>query len=142
MLISDAQIRSLLRQARTLAVVGISDKPDRPSHDVSLYMQHHGYRIVCVNPVLARKHIRVLGQPCYASLMEIPASDVRVDMVVCFRKPEEIGAIAQEAIAIGAGALWQQLGIHNQQAVASASAAGLACVADRCIKIEHRRFFA
>ncbi|MEO8839016.1 MAG: CoA-binding protein [Herbaspirillum sp.] len=123
-----------------IAVVGLSMKPDRPSHEVAAYMQHHGYRVVPVNPMYAGTYI--LNEPCYATLPEAAAAlklqDQRIDIVDCFRKSSAIGPIADEAIAIGAPCLWLQLGVINQAAADKASAAGIQVIMDRCIKIEHR----
>ena len=124
---------------RTIAVVGLSIKPNRASHEVAQYMQRHGYRIIPVNPTYAGN--RILNEICHASLSEAAAmlakDSVKIDVVDCFRKSEAIPPIADEAIAIGAQCLWMQLGVINAEAAAKASAAGLAVVMDRCIKIEH-----
>jgi predicted CoA-binding protein len=134
-------IARLLTDSHTIAVVGLSDKPERASHEVAQYLQEHGYRIVPVNPNLAGTEI--LGERCYASLTEagaaLSAAGVRIDIVDCFRKAEAIDPIADEAIAIGAGALWMQLDIVNEPAAAKARAAGLDVVMDHCLKIEHMR---
>jgi len=125
-------IRSLLQQARTIAVVGISAKPDRPSHEVAHYLQHAGYTIIPVNPA----YEEVLGQKCYPSLHEVPG---KIDMVDVFRKAAEVMAVVDEAIAVGAGSVWLQLGVIAPDATDKAAAAGLKVVSDRCTKIEHRR---
>ena len=134
-------IARLLTDSHTIAVVGLSDNPDRASHEVAQYLQEHGYRIVPVNPKLAGGEI--LGERCYASLTEagaaLAADGIKIDIVDCFRKSDAIEPIADEAIAIGAGALWTQLDIVNEQAAAKARAAGLDVVMDRCLKIEHMR---
>ena len=127
-------ITQLLRNSRTIAVIGLSDNPMRPSYGVSEYMQKHGYRIIPVNP----KHPDILGEKCYAALQEIPH---KIDMVDCFRKTADIVSIAQQAIAVGARVLWQQLGVANQEADALVRAAGLDSVMGRCVKIEHARLF-
>ena len=133
MMVDDAAgIKRLLTTSRTIAVVGLSAKPGRPSFDVARYMRAHGYRIVPVNPAYAE----VLGEKCYASLTDIP---FKVDMVNCFRKSEDIPPIAEEAILIGAPCLWLQQGIINVSAQERATAAGLSVVVDRCLKIEHRQ---
>ena len=143
---TDAQLRDILAQCRTLAVVGLSPQPDRPSHQASQYMQRHGYRIVPVNPVVARQGGRILGEPVHASLADasaaLAAQGLRIDMVDCFRKSEDIPPLAAEAIAIGARCLWLQLGVTNAAALAQARAAGLWAVQDRCVKIEHQRLLA
>ncbi len=126
----------ILTTYKTIAVVGLSDDPYRPSHFAAIYMQAWGYDIVPVNPRLVGKTI--LGQPVYASLSDIPRP---VEIVDVFRKPSEIPPIADEAVAIGAKVLWMQLGIVNEDAARRARAAGLEVVMNRCVKIEHARFF-
>jgi len=128
----DDTLRSLLQSTHTIAVVGLSVDPQRPSHDVARYLQAHGYRIVPVNPGCNE----VLGEPCFARLEDIPFP---VDMVNVFRRPAELVPIARSAVAIGARCLWQQQGVANGEADAIARAAGLVSVMDRCIKIEHLR---
>jgi predicted CoA-binding protein len=127
-------LRRILGENRVIAVVGLSANWYRPSYFAAKYMQEHGYTIIPVNPA----YKTVLGATCYPSLRDIPG---KVDMVDCFRKTEEIAAICDDAIAIGAKVLWQQLGVKNLDAVAKAEAAGLDCVVDRCVKIEHARLF-
>ena len=127
-----AGLRRVLTRSRTLAVVGLSAQWYRPSYFAAKYMQDHGYRIVPVNP----RYATVLGETCYPDLRSIPEP---VDLVDCFRKPGEIPAIADDAIAIGAKVLWMQLGIVNDEAAQRASAAGLDVVMNRCVKIEHAR---
>jgi len=135
------RIAQILVTARTIAVVGLSAKADRPSHDVAHYLQRHGYRIIPVNPTYAGTHI--LGEPCFATLDDAAASlareNIRIDLVDCFRRAEAIAPIADAAIRIGAAVLWMQLGIINYPAAAKAEAAGLTVVMDRCLKIEHAR---
>ena len=125
-------IRSLLQQARTIAVVGIWARHDRPSHEVAHYLQRAGYTIIPVNPA----YEEVLGQKCYPNLHEVP---VKIDLVDVFRKPAEVMAVVDEAIAVGAGSVWLQLGVIAPDAADKAAAAGLKVVSDRCTKIEHRR---
>ncbi|MDX2220819.1 MAG: CoA-binding protein [Burkholderiales bacterium] len=127
-------LRRILKSNRTIAVVGLSANWWRPSYFAAKYMQEHGYRVVPVNPA----YQDVLGENCYPSLKDIPFP---VDMVDCFRKSEEIGPLAEEAIDIGAKCLWMQLGVVNEAAAARARAAGLDVVMDRCVKIEHARLF-
>jgi hypothetical protein len=127
-------LRRILGTCRTLAVVGLSANWYRPSYFAAKYMLDHGYKVIPVNPA----YPEVLGQKCYPSLRDIP---VKVDLVDCFRKSEEIPAIAEEAIAIGARVLWMQLGVVNEAARTRARAAGLDVVMDRCVKIEHARLF-
>ena len=117
---------------RTIAVVGLSDDPNRPSHSVSAYMQRSGYRVLPVNPALDE----VLGERSYASLRDLP---LRPDVVNVFRLPRYIPAIVEEMIALGLRDVWVQLGIVNLEAAHKAEAAGLRVVMDRCILVEHRR---
>jgi predicted CoA-binding protein len=135
MIVDDvAGIRRVLKNSRTIAVVGLSANWWRPSYFAAKYMQEHGYRIIPVNPMYSE----VLGEKCYASLTDVPE---KIDIVDCFRKSEEMPALAQQAIEIGAKCLWMQLGVANAAAAAIASQAGLDVVADRCVKIEHARLF-
>lgn len=127
-------LRRILATCKVIAVVGLSADWFRPSYFAAKYMQEHGYTVIPVNP----RYPDILGERCYKSLRDIP---VKVDIVDVFRKTEDVGPIADEAIAIGAKVLWQQLGVHNADAVARAEAAGLECVVDRCVKIEHARLF-
>ena len=128
----------ILTTYRTIAMVGLSADPMRPSHFAAIYMLAEGYDVIPVNPRYAGQEI--LGQPVYASLDEIPRQRA-VEIVDVFRKPEDVPPIAEEAITIGAKVLWLQLGIVNEGAAARARAAGLEVVMDRCVKIEHARFF-
>ena len=127
-------LRRILRENRVIAVVGLSANWYRPSFFAAKYMLEHGYTIIPVNPA----YQEVLGQRCYAGLRDIP---VKVDIVDCFRKTEDILPIAEDAIAIGAKVLWQQLGVKNDEAARLAREAGLDAVMDRCVKIEHARLF-
>ncbi len=127
-------LRRILRQNRVIAVVGLSADWFRPSYFAAKYMQEHGYSIVPVNP----RYAEILGERCYRSLRDIPG---KVDIVDCFRKSADIMPICEDAIAIGAQVLWQQLGVRNEAAAARARAAGLEAVLDRCVKIEHGRLF-
>lgn len=132
-------IDKILAETRVIAVVGLSPKPDRPSHEVAVYLQRHGYRIIPVNPACAGTHI--LGEHCYATLTLAAAAlaeqQTRIDLVDVFRKSELVGPIADEAIAIRARGLWLQIGVINAAATDKARAAGLDVVADRCTKIDH-----
>jgi predicted CoA-binding protein len=119
----------LLGDARTIAVVGLSSRPDRPSHGVARYLQEHGYRIVPVNP----KETEVLGEPAFASLEDLPA-DLRIDVVDVFRRAEETPEVARQAVAIGAKVLWLQEGIVNDEAYRIADAAGLDVIMGVCIR--------
>lgn len=130
--IEDEAMARLLRTTHRIAIVGLSDKPERPSHRVAAYLQRQGYRIVPVTPV----HREILGERCYPSLALIEGP---VDLVDVFRRPEEAAAVAREAVAIGARSLWLQLGVISDEARAIAEAAGMPLVMDRCLKIEHAR---
>lgn len=143
---SDIQtLRTVLAECPTIAVVGLSPQWHRPSFFAAKYMQSHGYRIVPVNPVVARESGEILGERCFASVTEaaaaLAAQGQKIDMVDCFRKSEGIPPIADEAIAIGAKCLWLQLGIFNEAAAQKARHAGLTVIEDRCVKIEHARLF-
>jgi predicted CoA-binding protein len=128
------KLRRILKTSRTLAVVGLSAQWHRPSFFAAKYMQEHGYRVIPVNPT----YDTILGEKSYKRLADIPFP---VDVVDCFRKSEEIPALAEEAIAMGAKVLWMQLGVHNAAARRRAEEAGLEVVENRCVKIEHGRFF-
>ncbi|KAB8058175.1 CoA-binding protein [Janthinobacterium sp. FT14W] len=134
-----SNIARILQDSRIIAIVGMSDKPERASHEVADYLLQHGYRVLPVNPALAGK--QVLGQHAYASLTEAAAAvaPARIDIVDCFRKPADILPIAEEAIAVQARCLWLQLEIVNEEAAGLARAAGLEVVMDHCTKIEHRK---
>ena len=127
-------LRRILRDCRTVAIVGLSADWHRPSNFVGTYLQQHGWRIVPVNP----RYDRILGERSYASLEEIPFA---VDMVDVFRRSADVLPVAHSAIAIGAKCLWQQIGVLNFEADALVRAAGLDSVLDRCVKIEHARLF-
>jgi uncharacterized protein len=129
---TDTQMAQLLRECKTIAVVGLSDNPLRPSFTTALYMQQQGYRIVPVNP--ARSEI--LGETCYPSLRDIPFA---VDIVNVFRRSEEVLPIAQQALEIGARCLWQQIGVAHLESAALFEQAGRLSVMNRCVKIEHMR---
>ena len=127
-------LRRILKECRVIAVVGLSADWFRPSYFAAKYLQEHGYRVIPVNP----RYPAVLGEKCYRSLREIPEP---VDMVDVFRRSVDVPPIAEDAIAIGARVLWQQLGVRNEEAAERARAAGLEAVLDRCVKIEHGRLF-
>ncbi len=127
-------LRRILATSKVLAVVGLSADWFRPSYFAAKYMLEHGYTVIPVNP----RYAAILGQQCYRSLREIP---VKVDIVDVFRKTADVGPVADDAIAIGAKVLWQQLGVTNAEAARKAEAAGLETVMDRCVKIEHARLF-
>ena len=125
----------ILNDAKTIAMVGLSSDPMRPSHFAAIYMQSEGYRIVPINPRYAGQ--KILGETVYASLSDIPFP---VDIVDVFRKPEECPGLAEEAIKIGARVFWIQLGIESDEAGRIARQGGLDFVQNRCVKIEHARF--
>lgn len=127
-------LRRILKDCRVIAVVGLSANWHRPSYFAAKYMQEHGYRVIPVNP----QYQEVLGEKCYATLRDIPG---KVDMVDVFRRTSDVLPIAEDAVAIGARVLWQQLGVRNQAAAELARARGLDAVMDRCVKIEHGRLF-
>jgi predicted CoA-binding protein len=122
----------LLQETKIIAVVGLSDKPIRPSYGVAQYMQNHGYKVIPVNPSCSE----ILGEKCYPDLKSIPFS---IDMVNVFRKSEDCLPIAIEAVAIGAKSLWLQLGVINAEALAYAQEHDLSVIMDKCLKIEHMR---
>ncbi|WP_340266213.1 CoA-binding protein [Sphingobium mellinum] len=124
-------IADLLRQTRTIALVGISDRPNRPSYGVMRFLQGHGYRVLPVNPQIAGEHVH--GEFVWARLADI---GVPIDMVDIFRRSDAAGDAVDEAIAIGAKAVWMQLGVINDAAAARAEAVGLKVVMDRCPAIE------
>jgi len=129
-------LRRILQENRVIAMVGLSADWFRPSYFAAKYMQEHDYRVIPVNPRYAGQ--RLLGEICYASLEDIPD---KVDLVDVFRKTADVMPIAEDAIAVGARVLWQQIGVKNEKAAAAARKAGLDAVMDRCVKIEHARLF-
>ena len=128
------EIADIVSAARTIAVVGLSDKPDRDSYRIAAYMQRHGYRIIPVNPAVTE----VLDEKAYPDLAAIPP-DIAVDIVDIFRKPDAIPAIVEQAVARGAGTVWMQQGLAHNAAADRARAAGLRVVMDRCLMVEHAR---
>ncbi len=127
-------IAKILTTYKHIAIVGLSDKPDRASHAVARYLIHAGYTIYPVNPSIST----VLGLECWPSLSDIPAEkrDL-IEIVDIFRKPQDVSPVVDEAIAIGAKAVWMQLGITNEAAAEKARKAGLDVVQNRCISVEH-----
>ena len=126
-------IQHVLHTASTIAVVGLSSNELRASNFVGYYLRRHGYHVVPVNP----RETEILGERCYPSLLDIP---VPVDVVNVFRKPEAVPQIAREAVAIGAGALWCQFGVINEEGARIAEDGGVTVIMDRCLKIEHARY--
>lgn len=129
----------LLQQYRHVAIVGVSADPYRPSHFVAIYLQAEGYDIIPINPRYTGQTL--LGKRVYATLTEAKEAGEQIEVVDVFRRAENVPPIAEEAIAIGAKVLWLQLGIRNEEAAGKAQEAGLTVVQDRCMKIEHARFF-
>jgi uncharacterized protein len=125
------QLRPILVSSKTIAVVGLSDNPVRPSHSVAAYLQQQGYRIIPVNPNISA----TLGEKAYASVRDIPGP---VDMVQIFRRPEAVPAIVEDAIAKGARVVWMQVGVINKEAAARARSAGLTVVMDTCMRVTHQ----
>ena len=133
-LTSAEDIAELLTHARNIAMVGASDRPDRPSYGVMRFLQSHGYRVIPVNPQITGEHVH--GEFVWRELAQIGEP---IDIVDIFRRPQAAGDAVDEAIAVGAKAVWLQLGIVNEEAAQRAEAAGLQVVMDRCIKIEIMR---
>jgi predicted CoA-binding protein len=128
----DEEVVELLKSAKTIAVVGISHKEDRDSYKVAKYLKEHGYKIIPVNP----KYKEVLGEPCYPDLKSVPE---KIDVVDIFRNIDAIPGIVDEAINVGAGAVWMQLGLAHNESAEKARQAGLKVVMNKCMKIEHQR---
>jgi len=126
-------IQSVLHNARTIAVVGLSSTELRASYFVGYYLKRHGYRVVPVNP----REKEILGEICYPSLLDVP---VPVDVVNVFRAPDALPEIARQAVAIGAGTLWCQFGVINEEGARIAEDGGVTVIMDRCIKVEHARY--
>lgn len=131
---ADRELRALLRDARTIAVVGLSSDPSRPSHRIARWLQEHGYRIVPVNP----RETEVLGERAWPSLLDVPP-EIRIDVVDVFRRAEEAPAIARQAAAVGARALWLQEGIVSEEAARIAADAGMEVIMGLCIREAGRR---
>lgn len=131
---ADAAMRQLLVGARTIAVVGLSDKPERDSHEVAAYLQQQGYRILPVNPTIAS----VLGERSYPNLAAIPP-EIRIDILDLFRRSDQVLPIVEEGLTRGVGAVWMQLGVENADAATTARARGLPVFENLCIMQQHRR---
>ncbi len=129
---TDDELRNILENAKTIAIVGLSNNPARASYEVGDYLARQGYRILPVNPTIEQ----ALNIPAYKSLSDIHE---HVDVVDIFRRPEDVGPVVDEAIAIGADVVWMQLGIVNEEAARRARDAGLQVVMDHCMMVEHRR---
>lgn len=123
--------KSLLKEAKTIAVVGHSDKPHRTSYRIAEYLRQVGYRVYAVNPTISE----VAGERAYASLADLPE---KVDLVNVFRRSEELDQVVAQAVAAGAGSVWAQLGVADEAAAQRAEAAGVPIVMDRCIMVDHR----
>ena len=133
-LTADEDIKALLENARTIALVGASDRPNRPSYGVMETLQSHGYRVIPINPQITGEHVH--GEFVFRELAQLGD---KIDIVDIFRRSEAAGEVVDEAIAVGAKAVWMQLGVVNEAAAARAEAAGLKVVMDRCPAIELRR---
>lgn len=131
---SDAELASALAGVRTIAVVGLSDKPERDSHEVARYLQEQGYRIVPVNPTVPE----VLGERSYPSLEAIPA-DVRIDLVDVFRRSDQVPPVVESALRRGVKLIWMQLGVEHAASAEAARAQGATVIENRCLRVEHRR---
>ena len=131
---TDEELRELLRQTKVIAVVGLSANPDRPSNQVAWYLHHQGFRLFGVNPSCPEPE--VFGVPMLPALDQVPEP---IDLVDVFRRSEHTPAVARDAVAVGARALWLQLGIRSPEARVIAEEAGLAYVEDRCLKVDHAR---
>jgi hypothetical protein len=132
--VNDPDIKEILVQAKTIAVVGLSDSPLKPSNQVARYMQDAGYRIIPINP----KYDKILGETCYPDLKSVPQP---VDIVDIFRNPDHVLPIVEEAITLKPRVIWMQLGVVSEPAAKLARDHGIRVVMDRCIKIEHLRCF-
>ena len=131
-MIEEMTIEAILRDSKTIAVVGLSGDPEKPSYGIAQALQHYGYRVIPVNP----REVEVLGEKSYATLAEIP---VAVDIVNVLRRADQTPPIASEAVAIGAKCLWLQSGIVSEEAAAIGREGGLLVVMDHCIMVEHRK---
>lgn len=129
---NDTAVHDLLKSAKVIAVVGHSDKPHRTSYQIAQFLRGMGYKVYAVNPEVTQ----IDGEPCYASLADIPEP---IDIVDVFRRAEFLPGVVDEAIAVGAKSVWGQLGVEHGEAIAKAEAAGLPLIMDACIKIEYNR---
>jgi predicted CoA-binding protein len=133
-ILTDAEIKFILENAKTIAVVGASQKPERDSHMIMQFLIRYGYDVIPVNPAFTE----ISGRTCYPSLREIPK---RIDIVDIFRRSEDVKPIVDDAIAVKANTIWMQLGVVNEEAAQTALDAGLNVIMNRCIKIEHNLHF-
>jgi len=132
--VDDEKIREILKDSRTIAVVGLSPKPERDSYEVAEYLQEAGYRIIPVNPAADE----ILGEKAFPDLVSVPE---KIDVVDIFRRPEHVPAVVDEAIRVGAKTVWMQLGVIHEEGARKAADAGLEVVMDRCMLREHKRLF-
>lgn len=130
--VTEEEVANVLKDARTVAVVGISNKEERDSNKVAKYLKEHGYKVIPVNP----GYREVLGEPCYPNLASVP---MHIDVVDIFRSVDAIPGVVDEAISVKAGAVWMQLGLVHNDAAEKARCAGLTVVMNKCMKIEHAR---
>jgi predicted CoA-binding protein len=134
---SPEQVKQILLDTKTIAVVGMSTRPDRPAHDVPKYLKEHGYRVIPVNP----NATEILGERAYPNLRSIPR-EIQIDTVQIFLHSEDVPPVVEDAIAIGAKVIWMQEGVRHEQAAMRAQEAGLQVIQDRCMRAAHRFFFA
>jgi predicted CoA-binding protein len=132
--LDDEKIRRILKNSKIIAVVGLSPKPERDSHEVAEYLQRAGYRIIPVNPAADE----ILGEKAFPDLVSVPE---KIDVVDIFRRPEHVPAVVDEAIRVGAKTVWMQLGVIHEEAAQKAADAGLDVVMDRCMLRDHKRLF-
>jgi len=134
---SPDQVKQILLDTKTIAVVGMSTDPTRPGQDVPKYLKAHGYKIIPINP----KAVEILGEKAYPNLLALPP-DIHIDTVQIFLRSEDVPPVVQDAIKIGAKVVWMQEGVRNDDAAKQAEEAGLLVVQDRCMRAAHRFFFA
>ncbi|HEX4843621.1 MAG TPA: CoA-binding protein [Limnobacter sp.] len=138
----DQELKALLQNTKTIAVVGFSSQAHKPSFFVAKYLQSQGYRILPINPALQGRPSGLMGETCYPDLKSaMEATGEKIDLVDVFRRAEHTPDVLAQALKVEAGAIWLQLGIRNEQVLAKAQAAGMPCVMDLCLKTEHQRLF-
>ncbi|HEX4918862.1 MAG TPA: CoA-binding protein [Limnobacter sp.] len=136
----DHELKALLQNVKTIAVVGFSSQAHKPSFFVAKYLQSQGYRILPINPALQGRPSGLMGETCYPDLKTaMEATGEKIDLVDVFRRAEHTPDVMAQALKVGAGAIWLQLGIRNDHVLAKAQAAGMPCVMDLCLKTEHQR---